>query len=111
MRGEFGVVPGAIALRVEFEGDVPRALQCCLAGSTDAANADRALPPRIGTQALSPLGHLDRAGSGELTVDLRAALPVGGMTESSTRAVYVDPVSGRRTTYDEDSVLEFRRAG
>ena len=53
----------------------------------------------------------DVAGSGELTVDLRAALPVGGMTESSTRAVYVDPVSGRRTTYDEDSVLEFRRAG
>lgn len=50
-------------------------------------------------------------GSGELTVDLRAALPVEGTTESSTRAVYVDPDSGRRTTYDEDSVLEFRRAG
>ncbi|MDV8001834.1 hypothetical protein [Rhodococcus sp. IEGM 1408] len=50
-------------------------------------------------------------GSGELTVDLRAALPVEGTTESSTRAVYVDPASGRRTTYDEDSVLEFRRAG
>ena len=50
-------------------------------------------------------------GSGELTVDLRAALPVDGTTESSTRAVYVDPDSGRRTTYVEDSVLEFRRAG
>ncbi|MDX2357356.1 hypothetical protein [Dietzia sp. PP-33] len=48
-------------------------------------------------------------GSGELTVDLRAPLPVDGTTESSTRAVYVDPGSGRRTTYDEDSVLEFRR--
>ncbi|UVE95041.1 hypothetical protein [Dietzia sp. B32] len=47
-------------------------------------------------------------GSGELTVDLRAALPVDGTTESSTRAVYVDPDSGRRTTYDEDSVLQFR---
>ncbi|KAA0917278.1 hypothetical protein [Dietzia sp. ANT_WB102] len=47
-------------------------------------------------------------GSGELMVDLRAALPVGGTTESSTRAVYVDPDSGRRTTYDEDSVLQFR---
>ena len=50
----------------------------------------------------------DVTGSGELTVDLRAALPVDGMTESSTRAVYVDPNSGRRTTYDEDSVLQFR---
>ncbi len=50
-------------------------------------------------------------GSGELTVDLRAALPVDGKTESSTRAVYVDPASGRRTTYDEDSVLEFRSLG
>ena len=47
-------------------------------------------------------------GSGELTVDLRAPLPVGGTTESSTRAVYVDPGTGRRTTYDEDSVLRFR---
>lgn len=50
-------------------------------------------------------------GSGELTVDLRAALPVEGTTESSTRAVYVDPATGRRTTYVEDSVLEFRSAG
>lgn len=49
-------------------------------------------------------------GGGELTVDLRAPLPVDGTTESSTRAVYVDPDSGRRTTYAEDSVLEFRRA-
>lgn len=47
-------------------------------------------------------------GSGELTIDLRAALPVDGTTESSTRAVYVDPDSGQRTTYDEDSVLRFR---
>ncbi|MBB1015771.1 hypothetical protein G6012_10700, partial [Dietzia schimae] len=47
-------------------------------------------------------------GSGELMVDLRAPVPVGGTTESSTRAVYVDPDSGRRTTYDEDSVLQFR---
>lgn len=50
----------------------------------------------------------DATGSGELTVDLRAALPIDGTTESSTRAVYVDPDSGRRTTYDEDSVLQFR---
>ncbi|WP_194861678.1 hypothetical protein [Dietzia sp. SYD-A1] len=50
-------------------------------------------------------------GSGELTVDLRAPLPVDGTTESSTRAVYVDPGSGRRTTYVEDSVLRFRTAG
>lgn len=47
-------------------------------------------------------------GTGELTVDLRAALPVDGTTESSTRAVYADPDSGRRTTYDEDSVMRFR---
>lgn len=50
-------------------------------------------------------------GTGDLTVDLRAALPVAGRTESSTRAVYSDPDSGARTTYDEDSVLEFDRAG
>lgn len=47
-------------------------------------------------------------GSGELTVDLRAALPVDGRTESSTMAVYTDPGSGRETYFDEDSVLEFR---
>jgi len=41
-------------------------------------------------------------------VDLRAALPVDGRTESSTRAVYVDPETGQRTTHDEDSVLSFR---
>lgn len=50
-------------------------------------------------------------GSGELTVDLRAPLPVDGRTESSTRAVYTDPGSGRQTTYDEDSVLDFRSVG
>ena len=50
-------------------------------------------------------------GVGELTVDLRAALPVDGRTESSTRAVYVDPETGQRTTYDEDSVLQFRSDG
>lgn len=50
------------------------------------------------------------AGRGELTVDLRSALPVDGRTESSTRAVYVDPDSGARTTHDENSVLEFARA-
>ena len=49
-------------------------------------------------------------GSGELTVDLRAALPADGTTESSTRAVYVDPSTGKRTTYDEDSVLRFAGA-
>ena len=48
------------------------------------------------------------SGSGELTIDLRAALPVDGKTESSTRAVYTDPESGRKTSYDEDSVLQFR---
>lgn len=50
-------------------------------------------------------------GSGGLTVDLRAALPAQGHLESSTRAVYVDPDSGTRTTHDEDSVLEFNPAG
>ena len=50
----------------------------------------------------------DVSGSGELTVDLRAALPVGGTTESSTRTAYVDPESGRRSTYEEDSELSFR---
>ena len=50
----------------------------------------------------------DVSGSGELTVDLRAALPVGGTTESSTRTAYVDPDSGRRSTYEEDSELSFR---
>ncbi|MGX1768261.1 hypothetical protein ACWIE7_08135, partial [Dietzia sp. NPDC055343] len=53
----------------------------------------------------------DITGSGELTVDLRAALPVDGKTESSTRAVYVDPETGQRTTFDENSVLEFRSVG
>lgn len=53
----------------------------------------------------------DVTGTGELTVDLRAALPVAGRTESSTRAVYSDPGTGTRTTYDEDSVLGFDRAG
>lgn len=47
-------------------------------------------------------------GTGELTIDLRAALPVGGQTESSSRAVYADPESGRETYFDEDSVLQFR---
>lgn len=53
----------------------------------------------------------DVTGSGEFTVDLRAALPAEGRTESSTRAVYVDPDSGLRTTHDEDSALEFSPAG
>lgn len=52
----------------------------------------------------------DVTGSGELTVDLRAALPVDGRIESSTRAAYIDPDSGRQTTYDEDSVLQFSPA-
>src|SRR5699024_2785335 len=53
----------------------------------------------------------DVTGSGEFTVDLRAALPAEGRTESSTRAVYVDSDSGLRTTHDEDSALEFSPAG
>lgn len=81
------------------------------AGAPGTADTLTAPGPDGGPGVTLDVETYDVTGLGELTVDLRAALPVAGTTESSTRAVYVDPASGRRTTYDEDSVLEFQRAG
>ena len=92
-----------------LEGDV--ATVRIDAGAPDTADTLTAPGPDGGPGVTLDVETYEATGSGELTVDLRAALPVEGTTESSTRAVYVDPDSGRRTTYDEDSVLEFRRAG
>ncbi|AWH95184.1 hypothetical protein [Dietzia psychralcaliphila] len=80
------------------------------ASAPDTAETLDAPAPDSGPGVTLEVEAYEVEGSGELTVDLRAPLPVDGTTESSTRAVYVDPESGRRTTYDEDSVLEFRRA-
>lgn len=74
----------------------------------DPADTLTAPAPDGGPGVTLEVDTYEVAGSGELTVDLRAALPVAGTTESSTRAVYVDPDSGTRTTYDEDSTLSFR---
>lgn len=73
----------------------------------DTADSLTAPAPDGGPDVSLDVDTYEVSGSGELTVDLRAALPVAGRTESSTRAVYTDPDSGDRTTYDEDSVLEF----
>ncbi len=74
----------------------------------DTADTLTAPAPDGGPGVTLDVETYEVAGSGELTVDLRAALPVDGRTESSTRAVYVDPETGQRTTHDEDSVLSFR---
>lgn len=74
----------------------------------DTADTLTAPAPDGGPGVTLDVETYEVTGSGELTVDLRAALPVDGQTESSTRAVYVDPETGQRTTYDENSVLEFR---
>lgn len=76
----------------------------------DAASVLTAPAPDGGPDVSLDVDTYEVSGSGELSVDLRAALPVEGSTKSSTRAVYVDPDSGSRTTYDEDSVLEFSPA-
>ena len=74
----------------------------------DTADTLTAPAPDGGPGVTLDVETYEVAGSGDLTVDLRAALPVDGRTESSTRAVYVDPETGQRTTHDEDSVLSFR---
>ena len=79
------------------------------AGAPDPADTLTAPAPDGGPGVTLDVEEYEVTGSGELTVDLRAALPVAGTTESSTRAAYVDPESGRRTTYEEDSVLRFGR--
>lgn len=82
--------------------------------STTAPGASSTLTgpgPDGGPDVALEVDTYEVTGSGELTVDLRAALPVEGRTESSTRAVYIDPASGLRTTHDEDSVLEFSPTG
>ncbi|MFN3339050.1 MAG: hypothetical protein ACK40Z_05070 [Dietzia sp.] len=92
-----------------LDGDV--ATVSMEASAPDTAETLEAPAPDGGPGVTLEVESYEVGGSGELTVDLRAPLPVEGTTESSTRAVYVDPESGRRTTYDEESVLEFRRAG
>ena len=91
---------------VELAGDV--ATIRMETSAPDTADTLTAPAPDGGPGVTLDVETYDVAGEGELTVDLRAALPVDGRTESSTRAVYVDPRTGQRTTYDEDSVLEFR---
>lgn len=76
----------------------------------DPADTLTAPAPDGSTEVTLDVDTYEVSGSGELTVDLRAALPLDGGTESSMRAVYVDPDTGRRTTYVEDSVLQFRSA-
>ena len=78
-------------------------------GAPDPAETLAAQSPDGGRGVTLDVERYEVTGSGELTVDLRAALPVDGTTESSTRAAYVDPASGRRTTFEEDSVLRFQR--
>lgn len=73
----------------------------------DTADTLTAPAPDGGPGVTLDVETYEVTGEGELTVNLRAALPIDGKTESSTRAVYVDPQTGQRTTYDEDSVLEF----
>src|SRR5699024_10281190 len=91
---------------VGLEGDVATVRSTTTA--PDPAATLAAPAPDGGPGVTLDVESYEVDGSGELTVDLRAALPVDGTTESSTRAVYVDPDSERRTTYDEDSVLQFR---
>ena len=94
---------------VDLDGDV--ATISSRTGAPEPADTLTAPAPDGGPGVTLDVESYEVSGSGELTIDLRAALPVGGTTESSTRAVYVDPQSGRRTTYDEDSVLRFRSEG
>ncbi|MGW8591768.1 hypothetical protein ACWGLC_08705 [Dietzia sp. NPDC055877] len=94
---------------VELDGDLATVRTETTA--PDAADTLTAPAPDGGPGVTLDVETYDITGSGELTVDLRAALPVDGKTESSTRAVYVDPETGQRTTFDENSVLEFRSVG
>lgn len=90
---------------VDLDGDLATVRMSVAAPET--ADTLTAPAPDGGPDVSLDVEAYEVSGSGELTVDLRAALPVAGSTESSTRAVYSDPDSGDRTTYDEDSVLEF----
>ena len=103
-----GVAPTRVVTYelVELRGDVATIRMSTTA--PDTADTLTAPAPDGGPGVTLDVETYDVAGEGELTVDLRAALPVNGKTESSTRAVYVDPETGQRTTFDEDSVVEFR---
>lgn len=94
---------------VELAGDVATVRMETTA--PDPAENLTAPAPDGGPDVSLEVETYEISGVGELTVDLRAALPVAGTTESSTRAVYVDPATGQRTTFDEDSVLDFRSVG
>ena len=91
---------------VELDGDIATVKTSTTA--PDPADTLTAPAPDGATEVTLDVETYEVSGSGELTVDLRAALPVDGKTESSTRAVYTDPETGKSTTYDEDSVLQFR---
>lgn len=93
---------------VELDGDV--ATVRFATSAPDTEDTLTAPAPDGGPGVTLDVENYEITGTGELTVDLRAALPVDGKTESSTQAVYVDPDTGKRTTYDEDSVLEFSNA-
>lgn len=92
----------------ELDGDI--ATVSMSTSAPDASSSLTAPAPDGGPDVTLEVDTYEVTGSGELTVDLRAALPLEGSTESSTRAVYVDPDAGTRTTYDEDSVLKFSPA-
>lgn len=89
-----------------LDGDV--ATVRLVVDAPDTADTLTAPSPDGGPDVTLDVTIYRSVGTGELTIDLRAALPVDGKTESSSRAVYTDPESGRETYYDEDSVLEFR---
>lgn len=91
---------------VGLDGDVATVKTSTTA--PDPADTLAAPAPDGTTEVTLDVETYEVSGSGELTIDLRAALPVDGTTESSTRAVYTDPETGKSTTYDEDSVLRFR---
>lgn len=93
----------------ELDGDVATVRTSTTA--PDPSDTLTAPSPDGGPDATLGVDSYEVTGSGELTVDLRAALPLDGSTESSTRAVYVDPETGSRTTHDEESALEFSPAG
>lgn len=93
---ELTALDGDVAT-VRMESDAP-----------DTAGTLTAPSPDGGPDVTLDVSAYRSVGTGELTIDLRAALPVDGKTESSSMAIYTDPESGRETYFDEDSVLEFR---
>ena len=74
------------------------------ASSTLEAPTDGGDPVRLDVE------RYEAGGDGELTVDLRAPLPVRGTVRQTTKAVYADPRTGAKTTFDEHRTLGFRPA-